>query len=105
MEIREKGTRLTLDVEVVTVPDSGLEEDANRVGKLRVALITEGGEREVLVRFVTDGEVVDLSLREGVLFSGGLNHSFDLLLRLFLIIDHVLRRRRSAAVSHPIYLR
>ena len=80
---------LTLNIEVVAVPDGGLEENTDRVGKLLIALVAESGEREVLVGLVIDGEVTDLSLGEGVCL-GSLNHSLsfcDLWWRRFLYLS------------------
>ena len=102
MEIRRKSLQriiLTLHVEVVAVPYSGLKKDTDREGKLGIALITESGEREVLVRSVIDSEVAHLSLSESVLISG-LDHSLDLWF-LLKIIERVFSLR-GTAVTHVI---
>ena len=57
---------LTLDVEVVAVADGGLEEDANRVGKLGVAIVAKGWKGVVLEGAIADGEIADERLSEGM---------------------------------------
>ena len=62
-------TILTLDVEVVTVADGGLEEDSNRVGKLGVAFVAKGWKRVVPEGAIADGKIADKSLSVGMVLS------------------------------------
>ena len=50
---------LTLDVEIIAVPDGTLEENTDGVGQLGVALFAQSGQRVVLVGAVIDDEVTD----------------------------------------------
>ena len=58
--------RPTLDIEIVTVANGRLQEDSNGVGQLFVAIVSKGGQAEVLVSAIIDGEVADLRLCERV---------------------------------------
>ena len=57
---------LTLDVEVVTVADGGLEEDANRVRELGVAFVAKSWKGVVLEGAIADGKIADERLGKGM---------------------------------------
>ena len=86
--------RPTLDIEVVTVANGRLQEDSNGVGQLLVAFVSKGGQAEVLVGAIIDGEVADLRLCERVVVV-----SFDhLWLVLFVNGDKKICRQMMSSV-------
>ena len=54
--------KLTLDIEIVAIPDCALQEHTDRIRQLLEALIAKSRQREILVSAIIDLEVTDLGL-------------------------------------------